>query len=65
MDTMHKISSLGKTWIFDLDGTLVKHNGYKTDGKDTWLNGAKEFLLEIPETDKIVLLTSGQIMKKN
>ncbi len=58
MDTMHKISSLGKTWIFDLDGTLVKHNGYKTDGKDTWLNGAKEFLLEIPETDKIVLLTS-------
>ncbi len=26
------VSSLAKTWIFDLDGTLLKHNGYKIDG---------------------------------
>lgn len=58
MNNTHKVSPLGKTWILDLDGTLVKHNGYKIDGKDTWLEGAKEFLLGIPETDKIVLLTS-------
>lgn len=58
MSNTHKVSPLGKTWILDLDGTLVKHNGYKIDGKDTWLEGAKEFLLGIPETDKIVLLTS-------
>ncbi len=58
MDNIHKISPLGKTWILDLDGTLVKHNGYKIDGKDTWLKGAKEFLLKIPQTDTIVLLTS-------
>jgi len=58
MDKIHKVSPLGKTWIFDLDGTLVKHNGYKTDGKDTWLYGAKEFLLAIPEGDKIIFLTS-------
>ena len=58
MDNIHKISPLGKTWILDLGGTLVKHNGYKIDGKDTWLKGAKEFLLKIPQTDTIVLLTS-------
>ncbi len=52
------VSTLGKTWIFDIDGTIVKHNGYKLDGKDTFLAGAKEFLLNIPKTDKIVFLTS-------
>lgn len=58
MEKRHIVSPLGKTWILDLDGTLVKHNGYKIDGKDSWLEGAKEFLLQIPETDKIVFLTS-------
>ena len=52
------VSPLGKTWILDIDGTIVKHNGYKLDGKDTFLIGAKEFLLNIPETDKIVFITS-------
>jgi len=27
-----KLSSLPKTWIIDLDGTILKHNGYK-EGK--------------------------------
>lgn len=52
------LSTLPKTWIFDLDGTLVKHNGYKLDGKDTLLAGVKEYLSEIPEEDKIVIFTS-------
>ncbi len=26
------LSTLPKTWIFDLDGTLLRHNGYKLDG---------------------------------
>lgn len=52
------LSTLPKTWIFDLDGTLLKHNGYKLDGKDTLLPGAKEYLDELPEEDKIVILTS-------
>lgn len=43
------LSTLPKTWIFDLDGTLVKHNGYKLDGADTLLAGAKEYLESIPE----------------
>ena len=49
-----KLSRLGHTWIFDLDGTIVKHNGYKIDGYDTLLDGAKEFLEQIPEKDMII-----------
>ena len=52
------LSTLPKTWIFDLDGTLVKHNGYKTDGYDTLLDGVREYLDEIPESDYILILTS-------
>ncbi len=52
------LSTLPKTWIFDLDGTLVKHNGYKIDGKDTLLDGAKEKIDAIPESDYILILTS-------
>lgn len=52
------LSTLAKTWIFDLDGTIVKHNGYKTDGEDSLLLGAKEYLDEIPSEDKIVIFTS-------
>lgn len=52
------LSTLAKTWIFDLDGTLLKHNGYKTDGHDTLLCGVKDFLADIPEQDFILILTS-------
>ena len=52
------LSTLSKTWIFDLDGTLLKHNGYKIDGYDTLLDGAKEYIDNIPESDMIIILTS-------
>ena len=52
------LSSLGHTWILDLDGTIVKHNGYKTDGYDTFLPGAEKFLQSIPEGDMVLFLTS-------
>ena len=52
------LSPLGHTWILDLDGTIVKHNGYKIDGVDTFLPGAKEFLNQLPEEDLIIFLTS-------
>lgn len=52
------LSTLPKTWIFDLDGTIVKHNGYKLDGKDTLLAGAKEYIQTIPPEDKIMIFTS-------
>ncbi|MBE5926114.1 MAG: hypothetical protein E7270_04040 [Lachnospiraceae bacterium] len=53
-----KVSPLGKTWIFDIDGTIVKHNGYKIDGTDTLLPGAKEFFANIKDEDMVILLTS-------
>jgi len=53
-----RLSCLGHTWLIDLDGTIVKHNGYKIDGVDSLLDGAKAFIESIPEGDKIVFLTS-------
>lgn len=53
-----EVSTLGKTWLLDIDGTIVKHNGYKIDGVDTLLSGAKEFFEKIAPGDKIILLTS-------
>lgn len=52
------LSPLGHTWIFDIDGTICKHNGYKIDGQDTLLPGVKEFFKQIPEGDMIIFLTS-------
>lgn len=53
-----ELTTLSKTWILDLDGTMVKHNGYKEDGEDTLLDGVKEYLDAIPEEDKVIILTS-------
>ncbi len=58
MEEMIILSTLPKTWIFDLDGTLVKHNGYREDGRDTLLAGVREYFAEIPPEDKIILITS-------
>ncbi len=52
------LSTLPKTWVFDLDGTVVKHNGYKVDGYDTLLSGAKAYLDEIPKEDRVIIFTS-------
>ncbi len=53
-----ELSTLAKTWILDVDGTLVKHNGYKIDGYDTLLDGVKEFYSKISSEDKVVLMTA-------
>ena len=52
------LSPLEHTWILDLDGTIVKHNGYKLDGVDSFLEGAEDFLASIPEKDMVIILTS-------
>lgn len=36
----------------------MKHNGYKIDGHDTLLDGAKEYVTSIPAEDFILILTS-------
>jgi FMN phosphatase YigB (HAD superfamily) len=57
MDTSN-FSTLNKTWIFDLDGTLVTHNGYKA-GQDTLLSGVKEFFeTHINDSDYVLILTA-------
>ena len=58
-----KISTLGHTWILDLDGTLVEHNGYKT-GEDKLLTGTKEFIQAIPPEDFILILTARELEAK-
>lgn len=55
---MLEFSSLNKTWVLDIDGTIVKHNGYKIDGYDTLLDGVKEFFETLNPEDKVVLLTA-------
>ena len=55
---MLEFSPLAKTWVLDVDGTLVKHNGYKIDGYDTLLDGVKEFFETLNSNDKVVLLTA-------
>ncbi len=51
-------SRLNKTWIFDLDGTLVIHNGYKC-GEDTLLPGIKDFFRNnITDTDYVLITTA-------
>ena len=55
-----KLSPLPHTWLLDLDGTIVKHNGYKVDGRDTLIEGANDFLHSIPQEDTIIFLTSRE-----
>lgn len=50
-------TKLATTWIFDLDGTLVVHNGY-LNGKDILLPGTKEFFKLISEDDFVLITTA-------
>lgn len=40
------------------EGTIVKHNGYKIDGQDNFLDGMREFLGSIPKGNILIFLTS-------
>lgn len=53
-----RLSTLGKTYILDIDGTILKHNGYKIDGFDTLLDGVREFFKTLKEDDRVILLTA-------
>ena len=59
-----RLSSLPKTWILDLDGTLVVHDGPFIMGKDEFLPGAREFLESIPKRDMIIFLTARSDYEK-
>jgi hypothetical protein len=51
------LSTLPKTWIFDLDGLLVPHNGH-LHGGDRLLPGVSDFWAALPAADTVVLLTA-------
>lgn len=55
---------LKKTWIFDLDGTLVVHAGYLT-GEEILLPGIKKLFEEIPKEDMIIIVTGRPETDKN
>ena len=52
------VSTLNKMWIVDVDGTIVKHNGYKIDGEATLIEGVEKFFSEISKDDKVILVTA-------
>ncbi|GMO38178.1 MAG: hypothetical protein Ta2B_17900 [Termitinemataceae bacterium] len=58
-DEILKLSILNKTWIFDFDGTLVEHNGYKY-GEDKFLPGVEALLKSIPSDDFILIMTARE-----
>lgn len=58
MSQIVELSSLSKTWILDLDGTIVKHNGYIIDGFDTLLPNIERLLCNIQKEDTVILLTA-------
>ena len=39
-----RVSPMQKTWILDLDGTILVHDGPYILGRDQFLPGAEEFL---------------------
>jgi ribonucleotide monophosphatase NagD (HAD superfamily) len=56
---MLELSQLNKTWIIDIDGTILKHNGH-LDGKEEILEGVKEFFEMIDKCDKVIFISSRQ-----
>jgi hypothetical protein len=54
---MMRLSTLAKTWIFDLDGVLTVHNGHLADGEKI-LPGVAEFAGRIGPDDTVILLSS-------
>lgn len=58
---MNKIKlskNLSHTWFIDLDGSIVKHNGYIVDKEDLLLDGVSVFFNNIPTKDIIIITTS-------
>jgi 23S rRNA G2445 N2-methylase RlmL len=43
---------------------VIKHNGYKIDGTDSFLPGALAFLKSIPEKDLVIFITSRKKEQK-
>lgn len=57
-----ELSSLPKTWLLDVDGTLVKHNGHLQGDplNESFLPGVSEFLSRVSLDDTIILLSARE-----
>jgi hypothetical protein len=55
--TITKLSPLRHTWLVDIDGTMLEHNGHKR-GIDRLLPGVETFWQKIPARDVIILLSA-------
>lgn len=51
-----KLSDLPHTWFIDLDGTILKHNGWKN--QEELLPGVKELWAQIPAQDYIIITSA-------
>ena len=60
-----KLSNLPKTWIFDIDGTLVLHNGHISNEDEDFLVGVETFLVENIEKDDVILLTTSRTKEES
>jgi len=60
---MLELSSLEKTWMLDVDGTILKHNGH-LNGGDIVLDGVIEFFENLDAKDKVILLTARKEQHK-
>jgi len=57
-DSTHLVlSPLPKSWLLDLDGCIVRHNGH-LEGNDELLIGVVEFWRSIPVADRIIVMSS-------
>ena len=54
-----KLSKLPRTWLIDLDGTILLHNSH-INSENTILKGVKSFWKKIRKIDKIVILTARE-----
>lgn len=66
-------ANLNKTWIIDIDGTIIKHNSH-LNGQNVLLDSVKDFWNSISKKDQIILVTNRnkkykkettQFLKKN
>lgn len=57
-------TNLAHTWFIDLDGTILKHNGYLNLPEEL-LPGVKELWAEIPSDDAIILVTGREEQYRN
>jgi hypothetical protein len=51
------VSGLAHTWLIDVDGTVLAHNGH-LKGRDTILPGVAAFWAKIPPGDRIILMSA-------